>query len=214
MNEQDREAMILDNIPLVYTYVGRMKLPRLKEDLVQAGTLGLIRAVDTFDPDKGAFSTHAFWHIRNQITLFLNTLDLVKIPRYAYKDSPKHHYGEFREPIPDEKEHNPGSWNEPSTVWERDLLDKLLDDKFPALTKAGDDELFNLVRLLVEDLPFYERNLIKGRYGIGGPTMTLPEMAHRHKTYKQIIDQDLRRAEKKLLRALARYDINNLSILD
>lgn len=39
------------------------------EDLVQEGAIGLLEAVDRFDPRSGAtFSTYAFWRVRQSIT--------------------------------------------------------------------------------------------------------------------------------------------------
>ena len=53
------------------------------EDLVQEGAIGLLQAVDDYDPERGStFSTYAFWRIRAAITHAL-TADgsLVHIPR-------------------------------------------------------------------------------------------------------------------------------------
>jgi RNA polymerase primary sigma factor len=39
------------------------------DDLAQEGAIGLLEAIDRFDPEKGAsFSTYAFWRVRQSIT--------------------------------------------------------------------------------------------------------------------------------------------------
>lgn len=48
-------------------YQGR-GMSRRDEDLVQLGMIGLWRAVETFDPDRGSFSKHAGMAIRREIT--------------------------------------------------------------------------------------------------------------------------------------------------
>lgn len=45
------------------------------EDLKSYGALGLLRAVDTYDPEKGAFSTHAVIAIRGKILDELRAID-------------------------------------------------------------------------------------------------------------------------------------------
>ena len=67
--EQAREAMTRANMRLVMSvarsYRGR-GLPY--EDLVQEGTLGLLKAIDRFEPARGyRFSTYATWWIRQAI---------------------------------------------------------------------------------------------------------------------------------------------------
>ena len=41
------------------------------DDLVQAGRIGVMRAMATYEPEKGAFSTWAVFHIRNELRQLL-----------------------------------------------------------------------------------------------------------------------------------------------
>lgn len=70
--ERARERFVRANLRLVVAYVSR-RCNRLakthgSEDLIQAGNLGLITAVERFDPARGyRFSTYAYWWIRQSV---------------------------------------------------------------------------------------------------------------------------------------------------
>lgn len=53
------------------------------EDLVQEGAIGLLEAIDEYDPTRGArFSTYAFWRARAAITHALTARgQLIRVPR-------------------------------------------------------------------------------------------------------------------------------------
>ena len=83
-----REKVVLQSVPLVHYLLGRMgitqEIGRDYEDLAHQGLMGLIDAVDNFDPEFSArFSTYASLRIRGKILDYLRTSDWM--PRTARK---------------------------------------------------------------------------------------------------------------------------------
>jgi RNA polymerase sigma factor for flagellar operon FliA len=81
-----REEIILQNIPLVRHILRRLAIPTLSDevygDLEGQGILGLIDAVDRFEPSRGwRFSTYASLRIRGHIIDALRDMDV--LPRAA-----------------------------------------------------------------------------------------------------------------------------------
>lgn len=83
----DTEAcrlLVEEHMPLVRSIAGRYRDLGLPfEDLTQEGAIGLLRAVDEYDPDRGTtFSTYAFWRARSAITHALTARGhVVRLPR-------------------------------------------------------------------------------------------------------------------------------------
>jgi RNA polymerase primary sigma factor len=79
-----RAALVDEHMGLVRSIAFRYRgLGLPDEDLVQEGAIGLLKAIDEYDPERGAtFSTYAFWRIRAAVTHAVTARgSLVRIPR-------------------------------------------------------------------------------------------------------------------------------------
>lgn len=57
---------------LVQSRISRYRMQPYYEDLLQEGKIGLMKAMDNFDPERGLnFFKYAQWHIKNKINAFL-----------------------------------------------------------------------------------------------------------------------------------------------
>jgi len=85
-----REKLILQSVPLVHYLLARMgisqDMDKDYEDLAHQGLMGLIEAVDHFNPDvRAQFSTYATLRIRGRIIDYLRAADWM--PRKVRKQS-------------------------------------------------------------------------------------------------------------------------------
>ncbi len=153
---QARASLIEHNLRLVAHIVKKYyNNTRDQEDLVSIGTIGLIKAVNTFDHTKGArLATYASRCIENEILMYF------RAGKKTAQDV------SLSEPIDTDKDGHPLS-----------LLDVIADDD----TLAEDLELKinseKLHRYLYEVLDDREREVIEWRYGLKGDGMPQREVA-------------------------------------
>lgn len=110
--ESARDHFIEANLRLVVSIAGRYRGKGLSmEDRVQEGNLGLMRAVEMFDPSMGyRFSTYATWWIRQAITrALMDQSTLIRLPVYVHEEIARLRRAHvllakklYRDPVPEE----------------------------------------------------------------------------------------------------------------
>ncbi|MDX1429423.1 MAG: FliA/WhiG family RNA polymerase sigma factor [Rhodothermales bacterium] len=77
---ENREAVVVAAVPLVRSVVGRLSVPdhplAAREDLENVGLLGLLQALNGYDPERGTpFVSYAYGRIRGALVDYLRSID-------------------------------------------------------------------------------------------------------------------------------------------
>lgn len=146
-DERHRDLLITHNLRLV-VYIAKKfdGCQTATEDLVSIGTIGLMKAVKTFDPNKNIkLATYASRCIENEILMHLRKISNMKAEM------------SFDEPLSVDWDGNELTLS--------DVLGTQPDEISETL--EYDDEKRLLCRI-VNDLPEKEKNLMVMRFGLGG----------------------------------------------
>ncbi len=79
--EPHKEAVVMAALPLVRSIIGKISVPdhllAEHEDLESVGIVGLLEALENYDPEKARFATHAYRRIRGNVIDYLRSIDVL-----------------------------------------------------------------------------------------------------------------------------------------
>lgn len=223
-----RQEMVRANLRLVVTMAHRYKkngrLPLA--DLVQEGNLGLMTAVDRFDPSKGfRFSTYGTWWIRHAIGRALSDkgravrlpVHVVELQHKIAKARREFEADNHRAPDRDELSalidvpisrlakleasllHRDTSFDKPGREGAPAGIEVIADEGPGAERLLHDDRLDTALEEAFEDLRPMEVDILRHRFGLdGSQTMTLQEVGKVHGLSRERIRQLQERALEKM----------------
>lgn len=177
-DEKAREKLIVHNLRLVVYIAKKFENSGVNiEDLISIGTIGLIKAVNTFSPEKNIkLATYASRCIENEILMHLRKIASQKIEV------------SLDEPL--------------NTDWDGNelmLADVLGSDVDEISREIEEDDEKKILREIIENLPEREREIIDMRFGLGEKE----ELTQKEVADKMGISQSyISRLEKRIIKKL------------
>ncbi|HMD55150.1 MAG TPA: RNA polymerase sigma factor RpoD/SigA [Phycisphaerae bacterium] len=231
-DEKARQEMIRCNLRLVVSVARKFTNRGVSlSDLIADGNIGLVRAVELFDPQKDVrFSTYAIWWIRQAIRRgMIIAVRPIRVPAYmAQRISQLHGLARLQrnhsEHAQDKNdlagllntdlrglaliEHasrttQNASGSGPDHVGMH-LQEMLLDPRTPRPEQAlENDEVVDVVQNMLAQLETREAEILRRRHGLGGTKpLTLEEIAQQFNLTRERIRQIELAAIKKLERMM------------
>ncbi|HEX3075494.1 MAG TPA: RNA polymerase sporulation sigma factor SigK [Lachnospiraceae bacterium] len=178
-SSEARRILIERNLRLVAHIVKKYSAPDKEiDDLISIGTIGLIKAIDTFDADKGIrLATYASRCIDNELLMMLRSGKKQSKEVYLY------------EPIGADKEGNEINLLDIIESVDEDIVD----------TIELEENIIKLRRFVKRLLTDREKEIIVLRYGLGGhQEVTQREIAIRLGISRSYVSRIEKKALKKL----------------